>query len=166
MDVVIRDAQLADAAEMVDIYNYYVLNTIVTFEEKPVSVDEFRTRMNSIRLSNQPWLVAECDETIVGYAYACPWKTRSAYRFTVESTVYLTQQFIGKGIGTMLYRALFDKLKLSDVHAVIGGIALPNAGSVALQEKFGFKKVAHFEQVGYKFNQWIDVGYWELVLPD
>ena len=90
------------------------------------------------------------------------WKARSAYRFSVESTVYIDQNSIGNGIGSLLYKELLSNLKNSRIHSVIGGIALPNPSSIALHEKYGFKKVAQFKEVGIKFDKWIDVGYWQL----
>ncbi|MCF7688871.1 MAG: GNAT family N-acetyltransferase, partial [Cephaloticoccus sp.] len=114
--------------------------------------------------SKLPWLVCEVDGIMTGFAYASPWKGRCAYRFTVESTVYLAPDAFGRGLGTKLYSALIEAVQSLGQHSVIGGIALPNAASVALHEKLGFHKVAHFEQVGWKFNRWIDVGYWERLL--
>lgn len=103
---------------------------------------------------------------VIGYAYASKWKARSAYRFTVESTVYLENNFIGKGIGSSLYKALMDDLKQREIHSVVGCLALPNERSRKLQKRFGFKKVAHYKEVGYKFNKWIDVDDWELLLAE
>ena len=111
-----------------------------------------------------PWLVAVIDEAVVGYAYATKWKERSAYRFSVESTIYLANGTEGKGVGSVLYQALFNKLKLKGINNVIGGIALPNPASVGLHEKMGMEKVAHFSKVGFKFDEWLDVGYWQLKL--
>jgi phosphinothricin acetyltransferase len=162
--VKIRAAEPSDSDTLAEIYNYYVLGTVVTFEENPVSSAEMEKRVAAVRSSSLPWLVAEKDGRAVGYAYASPWKTRSAYRFSVEVTVYIAHGSAGCGIGTMLYSELLSILQTLDTHAVIGGIALPNDASVALHQKLGFEKVAHFRQVGFKFNQWIDVGYWERVL--
>jgi L-amino acid N-acyltransferase YncA len=100
----------------------------------------------------------------VGYASASPWKSRSGYRFSAEITVYVEPGQEGRGIGSALYGALFPMLQARGVHAVIGGIALPNDASVALHEKFGMRKVAHFQETGYKHGRWIDVGYWERIL--
>jgi phosphinothricin acetyltransferase len=160
----IRAAELSDASALAEIYNHYVVGTVVTFEENPIDGTEMEQRIGAVRSSSLPWLVAEKDGRVVGYAYASPWKTRSAYRFSVEVTVYLAPGSAGCGIGTMLCGELLSILKERDTHAVIGGIALPNDASVALHQKFGFQKVAHFQQVGFKFGQWIDVGYWERVL--
>src|SRR6202008_2988996 len=109
-------------------------------------------RINEVLSASLPWLVAENSGCIVGFAFASKWKVRSAYRFSVEITVYIEQGAVGQGWGTKLYRELFAILKAHGVHVVIGGIALPNQSSVILHEKFGLKKVAHFEQVGFKFG--------------
>lgn len=152
-----------DASALVSIYNHYVRETIVTFEEAPVSAETFSRRIGDVLACALPWIVALEEQTAVGYAYATPWKPRSGYRFSVEITVYVAHGYARLGIGSALYSHLFQLLEASGVHAVIGGIALPNDASVALHEKFGMRKVAHFEQVGFKFGRWIDVGYWERV---
>ena len=102
------------------------------------------------------------DNQIIGYAYASKWKERSAYRFSAETSVYLDINQIGKGIGSKLYEYLLNEIKKLEIHSVIGGISLPNKPSQLLHEKFGYKKVAHYKEIGFKFNQWIDVGYWQL----
>ncbi|MBW8192894.1 GNAT family N-acetyltransferase [Neiella marina] len=160
----IRDALLSDASAMVNIYNHYVSNTAITFEETRVSDAEFKSRISKVQQAGLPWLLATGDQGVLGYAYATPWKERSAYRYSVESTVYLAEQAQGRGLGTALYQALLERLGRLDINSVIGGITLPNPASVALHEKVGMKKVAHFEQVGFKFNTWLDVGYWQLNL--
>jgi phosphinothricin acetyltransferase len=159
----IRPAGRGDARQICDIYNHYVVNTAISFEEVPVSQDEMGDRIQSV-MPNLPWLVSEIDGTVAGYAYASGWRTRSAYRFSVESSVYVDRNLVGQGIGRQLYEALVKELRARNLHCVLGGIALPNAASVALHEAMGFKKVAHLTEVGRKFNQWIDVGYWELTL--
>lgn len=158
----IRKAKISDAKAICSIYNYYIENTIITFEETPLPVSEMAKRIKEIG-KDFPWIVYVEGGRVLGYAYASRWKTRSAYRKTAESTVYLHRDAVGKGIGTKLYKALLPMLKKKGFHVVVGGIALPNKGSAALHEKFGFKKVAHFKEVGFKFRKWIDVGYWELV---
>jgi len=157
----IREAAADDAAAIAGIYNHYVTGTVVTFEEEPVSVAEIARRIEEVRSASLPWLVAEADGPVVGYAYARPWHERTAYRFSVEITVYLAPSHVGRGIGSRLYGELFPILKARRIHALIGGIALPNEASVALHEKFGLRRVAQFEEVGFKFNRWIDVGYWQ-----
>jgi phosphinothricin acetyltransferase len=159
----IRACVAADAAAIATIYNHYVLETVITFEEAPVPTAEMAQRIAEVT-ARFPWLVAEEDDAIVGYAYAAPWKARSAYRFAVESTVYLAPGHRGRGVGTALYRGLIDALRKLDVHCAVGGIALPNVASVALHEKLGFKKIGQFVEIGRKFDRWVDVGYWELIL--
>jgi L-amino acid N-acyltransferase YncA len=158
----IRPCTAADAAGICSIYNHYVLETIVTFEEVPVQVEDMARRIVDVT-SRFPWLVCEQDGLICGYAYAGTWKERSAYRYSVESTVYLAPHVTGRGIGTALYSALLEALRGTDVHCAVGGISLPNAASVALHEKLGFTNIGHFREVGRKFDRWVDVGYWEIV---
>jgi L-amino acid N-acyltransferase YncA len=160
----IRAASLADAAQIADIYNYYVANTVITFEEHPVSADEMSARIVEVRTQDLPWLVAEADGSVVGFSYATRWKARSAYRHSVETTIYLKDGHSGRGVGRTLYSALFPILRQQGMHAVIGGAALPNAASVALHESLGFERVATFRQVGFKHDRWVDVAYWQLLL--
>lgn len=161
----IRSATPQDAEAISDIYNPYVLETAITFETDAVPAADMAERIREAASTGLPWLVWEQDGRIAGYAYASKWKGRCAYRYSVESTVYVDAGHVGQGIGSRLYEALLVHLRAANVHVVIGGVALPNAGSVALHEHFGFEKVAHFKQVGFKFDRWIDVGYWQLILP-
>lgn len=162
----IRRARPDDAEQVARIYNHYILNTVVTFEVDEVSIDEMTGRMEKVWSASYPWLIAECDGSIAGFAYASHWHVRSAYRHSAETTVYLDSSFSGRGIGSALYRRLLEQLSETEVHTVIGGIALPNAASVALHEKFGFSKAAHYREVGFKFGRWIDVGYWQKIISD
>ena len=159
----LRDAEPSDGDAICSIYNEYILNTTITFEETPVQAEEMASRIRLVTQS-YPWLVYEKDSRIVGYAYAGKWKERSAYRYSVETAIYMDSRHVGKGIGTQLMKELLNRLKAVSLHSVISGIALPNPASIALCEKLGFKKVAHFSEVGYKKNRWVDVGYWELLL--
>jgi phosphinothricin acetyltransferase len=159
----IRACAADDAAAIAGIYNHYVRETVVTFEETPVAADEVARRIVEV-LAQHPWLVAEEDGSVVGWAYATQWRARSAYRFAAETTVYVAAGHHGRGIGSSLYSALIAELKQRKVHSAVGGIALPNPASVALHEKLGFKNVAQFAEVGRKFDRWIDVGYWQLLL--
>jgi L-amino acid N-acyltransferase YncA len=163
-NTMIRLATRSDAEEICEIYNYYVLNTHINFEEEAVTVKDMQDRIVTVAEKN-PWLVYEENGKIIGYAYASEWKSRCAYRFSVETTVYLSHGLNRRGIGSMLYQELLTLLgEDKNIHAVIGGIALPNETSIRLHEKFGFEKVAHFKEVGFKFGKWIDVGYWEKIL--
>jgi L-amino acid N-acyltransferase YncA len=158
----IRQAVDSDAPGIASIYNHYVLNSVATFEEVAVSVTAMAARVDKAKQNSLPWLVAQEGNHIVGYAYASPWHARSAYRHTVEVTVYLSPTHIAKGLGAALYVELFSVLAQKPVHSVIAGIALPNPASVALHEKMGMQKVGHFVKVGYKFERWLDVAYWQL----
>lgn len=159
----IRSATAEDAAEICDIYNHYVLETTITFEEQPVDVEEMKQRLIEV-LKDLPWLVWDDEGTIRGFAYASKWKGRCAYRYSVESTLYVHPGERRRGIGSTLYQELLDQLRNCGLHTVMAGIALPNDASIALHERLGFEKIAHFREVGWKFRTWIDVGYWQLFL--
>lgn len=160
----VRPATAADAAGIAEIYNYYVANTVVTFEENPVSAADMSARIAEVQGIGLPWLVAELEGAVTGYCYSTRWKSRSAYRHSVESTIYLRHGSAGRGMGKVLYAAMLPILRAGGIHAVIGGIALPNPASVALHEKLGFEQVARFRQVGLKHGSWVDVAYWQLIL--
>jgi phosphinothricin acetyltransferase len=160
----IRQASVADAEVIAGIYNHYVENTVITFEEEPVSAQAMAARISEVQGFALPWLVAEVESRVVGYSYAGKWKARSAYRYAVETSVYLEHGRQGHGIGSALYAALLPFLRAQGMHVAIGGAALPNDASVALHEKLGFEPVGTFRQVGYKRNRWVDVAYWQLVL--
>jgi phosphinothricin acetyltransferase len=159
--VVIRPVRAGDAAPICAIYNHHVTTTVVTFEESPVTTSEIGRR---IRVARLPWLVVEDGGALVGYARASAWKTRASYRHTVESSVYVDPRFHRRGHGRRLYVALLDELRRLDVHAVVAGIALPNPSSIGLHEALGFVASGTLPEVGRKFDRWIDVGYWTLVL--
>jgi phosphinothricin acetyltransferase len=148
---------------MAEIYNHYVVNTVVTFEVEAISIASMIERISETSPSF-PWLAAEYEGALVGYAAASPWKSRCAYRYAVESTIYMRRDCVGKGWGTLLYRRLIEEVRRLGFHSMLGGIALPNPPSQRLHEKLAFKKIAHFAQVGRKFERWIDVGYWQLLL--
>ncbi len=161
--MIIRTYQASDLEGIRDIYNYYIENTVITFEELAITKEEMESRIISC-LENYPWLVCVDDnENVLGYAYASQWKGRSAYRHSVEITVYLDHKKGGQGFGKALYTELLSQLG-ERFHAIFAGIALPNDASVGLHESFGFKKAAHFEEVGQKFGEWVDVGYWQKIL--
>lgn len=161
----IRSVHVNDAKELAEIYNYYILYSTATFEETPIDGQEMKHRIQSIA-SKYPWIVYEEQGKIIAYAYANEWKSRSAYKRTVESSVYVKQGEMSKGVGAQLYKELIQQLTDLGFHAVLGGITVPNPESIRFHEKFGFEKVGHLKQVGYKFEQWVDVGYWELIIGD
>lgn len=157
----IRSVEKDDAKRITEIYNHYVLNSIITFEESKVASDEMKERIDESQKDNIPWLVYEDEGRILGYAYANKWKSRCAYKKSLETTIYLDPEFSGRGIGTELYERLVKEIAELEYHTVIGGIALPNDPSIRPHEKLGFKKIGHFEEVGNKFGKFIDVGYWQ-----
>lgn len=159
--MLIRDAIADDARAIAAIYNPYILGTSISFEEEPVADAAMAQRIADVQAGGLPWLIAAQDGKVLGYAYATKWRVRHAYRFSVESSVYLAPEAARQGVGTALYTALLAQLNERGIHLVIGGIALPNDASVALHEKMGYEKVAHFREVGFKFGRWIDVGYWQ-----
>jgi L-amino acid N-acyltransferase YncA len=157
----VRPASMADAAAIAAIYNHYILKTVVTFEEVEVDAAAIAERMTAVAEANLPWLVAVRNDAILGYAYASTWSARAGYRYSVEVTVYLDPARGGMGLGSALYVELFALLKARSIRNVIGGIALPNVASVALHEKFGMRQVAQYKDIGVKFGEWLDVGYWQ-----
>jgi L-amino acid N-acyltransferase YncA len=161
--MIVRKVSIEDAAQIAAIYNFYVLNTHHTFETDAVTVEEMRRRIKEIS-ENYPYLAAEENNEIFGYACAAQYKSRRAYKHSAEVSVYVKKDLKQKGIGKTLYEKLLEAIRAqTDIRAVIAGIALPNDASVKLHENFGFEKVAHFREVGFKLDEWIDVGYWELI---
>jgi len=168
--VLIRPACYGDADGIARIYSYYIENTAISFEEEPVDGEEIINRMGDLD-GGWPWLVAVAPENdsgargvVLGYAYAGQWSGRCAYRSSAEVSIYVAHGEVTRGVGTLLYSTLLEELRSAEIHTVIGGVALPNPASIALHERFGFEKVAHYKEVGMKFGRWIDVGYWQLML--
>ncbi len=158
----IRPVNLADAAQIAEVYNYYIQKTHHTFETESLGAEEMQKRISEVT-ETYPYLIAEEYGEIYGYAYATQFKLRQAYAFSAEVSIYVKNAAKQKGIGTELYMQLFDELADTDVHAIFAGISLPNDASVRFHEKLGFSKVAHFREVGYKLGRWVDVGYWEFI---
>lgn len=160
----LRHATSEDGAALAAIYNPYVRDTVVTFEEVDVTADAMGARVGEVASDGLPWLVALESGRVVGYAYAHRWRARAAYRHAVETSVYLAPGAGGRGIGRLLMEALLAELRGLRKHTAIAGVALPNPVSVRLHERLGFRKVAHFEEVGFKQDGWVDVAYWQLHL--
>lgn len=157
----IRKVKLSDAPAVAKIYNHHVKNTIVTFDLDLIASEAMELFIKNT-IKKFPFFVITSNNKVVGYAYVKEWKTRRAYDKTAESSIYIDENHLGKGYGKKLYSFLINELKEQGFHTIIAGISLPNNQSVAIHEKFGFKKVAHFKEVGFKFEKWIDVGYWQL----
>jgi len=161
--LMIRLATIQDAEQICEIYSPYIQTTSISFETIVPSKEEMERRIENVSVNN-PWIVFEEGKYILGYAYASKHRERAAYKWSVDSSVYLRQDYRGKGIGKVLYTALLSILKLQGYYNIYAGICLPNEASVGIHEYFGFKKIAHYNNVGYKFGQWHDVGWWELPL--
>jgi len=159
----IRAVTPADAQALADLYNPYVRDTTITFEEEPVTAEEMAIRIAKVT-AGHPWLVWAEGDRVLGYAYASVWRARPAYRHSTETAIYLAPDQQGRGLGIALYRALLDELRARGFHLVLGGVALPNEASARLHERLGFQKVGHMREAGRKFDRWIDVGFWELLL--
>ena len=160
----IRKATPDDARGICEIYNYYIENTVVTFETEPVSEEEMSARISEIIDLDLPYYVGEVEEHIVGFCYIHQWNSKCAYSSTKEITIYLDKNHTGEKLGAMLYDHLFRHIDKERVHVLIAGICIPNEGSVKLHESFGFKQVSHMKDIGKKFNQWLDVGHWQIIL--
>jgi phosphinothricin acetyltransferase len=158
--LIVRSAAPGDGHAIADIYAPYVRDTAITFEVDPPDAAEMRSRIAETT-ARFPWLVAEEDRHILGYAYATAFRARAAYRWIVETTVYVAQGQSGRGIGRALYAPLLNRLKQQGFCAAIGAIALPNNASVAIHEAMGFTHRGTYEQVGYKLDRWHDVGLWQ-----
>lgn len=162
----IRPVRASDAAEIADIYNHYIDHTIITFEMEPIDADEVCRRIDAVTDAGYPWICFEdpADQQVLGYAYAHRWRERVAYRYVVESAIYLRSGSEGQGLGRQLYGRLFELLSEANYKSVIAGISLPNPGSLAIHESMGFRKAGLFRKVGRKFDRWIDVEFWQLEL--
>lgn len=161
----IRLATIYDTEQILEIYAPYVLTTNISFETVVPSTEEMAARIERVTVNN-PWIVLEEGNVVLGYAYASKHHERAAYKWAVDTSIYVRQDCRGKGIGKQLYGALISLLRLQGYHNVYAGICLPNESSVGIHEYFGFNKIAYFSNVGYKFGQWHDVGRWELFLKE
>lgn len=162
----IRQATAQDARGIQAIYAPIVSETAISFETHPPTVAEMAKRISAIA-DRYPWLVYVHETDVLGYAYAGEFRSRPAYRFTVETSVYIAEGARGQGIGVMLYTSLLAVLRLQGYRKAVAGMTLPNPASAALHERMGFRPVGAFPGVGFKFGQWHDVGFYELDLtPD
>lgn len=167
MGPIIRFATVEDASQIQSIYSPIVAETAVSFELEPPGVEEMRQRIETTLLT-LPWLVCEWDG-VIGYAYAGLFRSRPAYQWSVEVTVYIHPARRGQGVARTLYTSLFECLRLQGYRTALAVIALPNPASVALHERLGFRSIGVFHDVGYKLGRWHDVGWCELglqSLPD
>jgi phosphinothricin acetyltransferase len=160
--VTIRPLESGDLEPLNDMYNRYIADTHYTFDLEPLTLaarEEWSTHYAST--GRYRVLVALSEGTLIGYASSSRYRSKAAYETSVETSIYLATEATGLGIGSKLYKALFDALSTEDVHRALAGIALPNPASLALHERFGFKKVAHFTEQGRKFDRYWDVAWFE-----
>jgi phosphinothricin acetyltransferase len=158
--VQVRSASEEDLVSVREILNHYIEHSVFNFRTEPQSIDEVRA-VWAQRHQQFPWLVAIVDDRVVGAAYAGPWNDRAAYRWTVESTVYVDPAAHRRGIGDALYAELLDRLHRQGFHSAVAVIALPNDPSVRLHERHGFGRVGHLREAGFKHDAWHDVGFWQ-----
>ena len=153
----IRDARLEDMPDVREIYNHYVANSTVTFDEVPQSLRETRSKFQHLKKLGMPYLVAESpSQQILGYAYVYPWKEKAAYRFTVENSIYLRAASTGKGLGRVLMGELITASKAAGLKEIIAVIADKGAdASIKMHQDFGFKEIGRMGKVGYKFERWL-----------
>jgi phosphinothricin acetyltransferase len=156
-------ANEADLVDINDIYNHYVHRSTCTYQEESEPI-EGRRRWLAKHGEKHPVTVAMLDGRVVGWGSLSPYHARSAYRFTVENSVYVHPEFHRRGIGSVILKDLIDRARSAGHRAIIAGIDGEQAASVALHAKFGFQKVGHLKQVGFKFDRWLDVIYMQLVL--
>lgn len=159
----IRPVESIDADAITEIYNHYIQASYATFELETIDVSEMSHRIEDLAKDGYPFLVAEESGEILGYAYAHRFRPRPAYRRSAEVSVYVQQKAEGRKIGTRLYERLIPDCFAAGAHTLVAVISLPNEASVRLHEKFGFRKIGQFSEVGRKFDRWIDVGYWQLL---
>jgi L-amino acid N-acyltransferase YncA len=152
-----------DGAACAAIYHGFVRDTVISLEETPPDTAEMADRIRRITRTH-PWLVAEDDGRVVGFAYASPHRERASYRWATDVTVYIEPESHRRGIGRALYSTLFDMLRAQGLLMACAGITLPNDASVALHESFGFVPVGVYRRIGYKHGAWRDVGWWQLEL--
>lgn len=165
MAINLRLAKLEDAQEILDIYSPYIEHTNITFEYEVPSLIEFQKRM-AIIMNKYPFIVAVENDIIIGYAYAHEHMERAAYQWNVETSIYISDKNLHRGVGSLLYGRLIDILKLQNVKNVYACVTLPNDNSEKIHNAFGFQLVGRFHKSGYKFGTWHDVGWFELHISD
>lgn len=158
--ILVRTVNSEDAEKLVEIYKPYVKETAITFDYEVPSAGDFKEKIAKI-LKKYPFLVVENNEEVLGYAYASEYYPKRAYDWTAEITIYLSKAARGKGIGDILYNKLEKELREKGIYRLTSCIAYPDEGSVSFHTKHGFRKVAHFEKVGYKFDKWYDVVWYQ-----
>lgn len=166
---IIRPAANDDFEAIAALTNHFILNTTIHFGYEPTTADALRAAWSADR-DHYPWLIIQLSDSgpprFAGYAKAGTWRARTAYSWTCETGVYIDPTVHRRGLGRSLYSALLENLRTRGFHSVVAGITLPNDPSIRLHESIGFTKVGHVADAGYKFNQWHDVGFWQILLRE
>jgi phosphinothricin acetyltransferase len=157
---------LEDAGRIAEIYNHYIENTVITFEENAVTGEMMADRIVKTQEKGHPFVVYEENGQLWGYAYASTWRSRPAFNITLETSVYVDCNRLGEGIGNQLYVRLIEESRAAGIHSLIGAISLPNDESRQLHQKFGFDLIGNFRETGKKFGRLIDVEFWQLRLKE
>jgi len=160
----IRTAKEGDLPEILAIYNDVILNTTAVYAYQPHTLEMRKAWFETRQRDGLPVFVAESEGRVAGFSSYGPFRTWPAYKYTVENSVYVSEEQRGKGIGKLLITPLIETAKADDLHAIVAGIDASNIGSIRLHQSFGFEEVAHFKQVGYKFGRWLDLKFMQLLL--
>jgi len=160
----IREATLDDANAICNILNYYIENTVIAHETEPVSEIESKKRISDISNSGHLLYIGEINGKIIGFCCTQVWNKGVVYETTAEESIFLDKNETGKGYGTQLFEHLLKHIDKTTTHTLIASICIPNESSVRLHEKLGFKQVSHMKEIGRKFDQWLDIGCWQLIL--
>lgn len=163
-EVTIRPAVEDDLADVATIYNHEVVTSVATFDLEPPTSDYWRQRLTGRDPGDHLLVAVDTDDDVVGYAYSWSYRPRPAYSLTRETSIYLDPSVRGQGIGSLLYPALLEAMTASGVHTAVALVAQPNPGSAALHERCGFERVGTMRQVGFKFDRWIDVAWYQKML--
>jgi phosphinothricin acetyltransferase len=162
--MIVRDAMTADLPTILTIHNDAIATTTAIWDDAQVDLGDRQHWLETRQAAGLPVLVAEIDGEVAGYASYGPWRPKSGYRFTVENSIYTHPDRRGRGVANSLMPALLERARAAEVHSIIAGIESANAVSIALHEKYGFRRVAHLPQVGFKFGRWLDLDYLQLSL--
>ena len=162
--ITVRNAKDEDLPAILEIYNDVILNTTAVYDYIPHSLERRREWFNDKKTEGYPVFVAQEDEVLLGFSSIGPFRKWEAYKFSVENSVYVSNEHRGKGVGKLLLQPLIDAARSLQLHTIVAGIDATNEASIALDKKFGFEEVAHFKEVGYKFGRWLDLKFLQLIL--
>jgi phosphinothricin acetyltransferase len=163
-DLLLRPYAPSDIPAITAIYRYYVTDTVITFETEPPDEATMADRFGKMAELGHPVLTVELSGKVVGYAYASFYRPRAAYRFTCEDSIYLDREAVGQGLGARVLDGLLEASRRAGFRQMIAVITAERANSIRLHEKAGFRKVAHYEAIGFKFDRWLDIVHMQRAL--